>query len=124
MNILLVSSLESFLQLIGVLLIVVFVLWLTYAATKWMGNYQKMQSWQKNLRILDTIRIGNNKFICIVQAGIRYLVVAVGKDEIHMLAELSESELRDLSFLDESPQKAQGSFQEILNQLKEKIPKK
>ena len=90
MNILLVSSLESFLQLIGVLLIFVVVLFVTYFATRWMAGYQKAHTYNKNLRIIDTIRIGTNKLVCIIQAGRKYLVVGIGKEEIRLLGELAE----------------------------------
>ncbi len=125
MNILLVSSLESFLQLIGVLLIFVVVLFVTYFATRWMAGYQKAHTYNKNLRIIDTIRIGTNKLVCIIQAGRKYLVVGIGKEEIRLLGELAEDELRDLSFLDESqPEILPESFQEMLKKFKDKIPKK
>lgn len=125
MNILMVSSLESFLQLVGVLLVFVLVLGVTYMVTRWMAGYQKVHSYNKNLRVIDTVRIGNNKMICIVQAGQKYLVVGIGKEEIHLLGELAEEELRDLTFLSESPPEVlPESFQEILKKLKDKIPKK
>lgn len=123
MNILLDSSVGSFLQLIWVLLIFVFVLAITYVTTRWIGGYQKTHSYNKNLKIIEAIRIGNNKSICIIQTGTKYLVVAIGKDEVHLLTELSEDEIKDLSSQEEN-QVTQESFQEILSKLKEKLPKK
>ena len=77
--ILLSSALGSFIQLLGVLIIFLFVLAITYFTTKWIGNYQKTNFANKNLQIVESIRVGNNKFIAIVKAGEVYLVVAVGK---------------------------------------------
>jgi flagellar protein FliO/FliZ len=124
MNILLDSSFESFLQLLWVLLIFVFVLAITYFTTKWIGGYQKTHSNNKNLAVVETIRVGNNKMICMVRAGKKYLVVAVGKDEIHPLAELTEEELLELPAENGLEQVPQESFQEVLNKLKDKLPKK
>ncbi len=122
MNILLSGALESFLQLVGALLIFAFVLVLVYLVTRWMGAIQKGQSYNKNLHIVETIGVGNNKMISIVEAGTQYLVVAIGKDEIHLLAKLSREELKDFSFEEEkSPQE---SFSEVIKKLKEKLPKK
>ena len=45
------SSLDSFLELIGVLLIFVFILVITYLCSKWMAGYQKMHMKSKNLQI-------------------------------------------------------------------------
>ena len=87
-----------------------------------MGVIQKGQSYNKNLHIVETIGVGNNKMISIVEAGTQYLVVAIGKDEIHLLAKLSREELKDFSFEEEkSPQE---SFSEVMKKLKEKLPKK
>jgi flagellar protein FliO/FliZ len=124
MNILLDSSFESFLQLIWVLLIFIFVLAITYFTTRWIGGYQKAHSNNKNLAVVETIRVGNNKMICIVRAGIKYLVVSVGKDEVHLLAELSKEELAELPLETDPGEDPQESFQEVLNKLKDKLPKK
>ena len=67
--ILLSSALGSFIQLLGVLIIFLFVLAITYFTTKWIGNYQKTNFANKNLQIVESIRVGNNKFIAIVKAG-------------------------------------------------------
>lgn len=124
MNILLSSSLESFIQLVGVLLIFVFVLAATYFTTRWMGGWQKAHSRNKNLRIVETIQVGNNKMISIVAAGKKYLVVSVGKDEVHLLSELSGEELAEPPDTEERSAAPQESFQQILGKLKEKLPKK
>lgn len=124
MSILAVSSLESFLQLIGVLLIFVFVLLITYLTTKWMGGFQKAHSNHKNLQIIETIHVGNNKIVEIVQAGTKYLVIAVGKDEVHLLAELTEAELTEVPVSDSGAMLSSDSFQDIFSKVKEKFPKK
>ena len=126
MNILMLSSsFESFLQLISVLLVFVFVLGITYVVTRWMAGYQKGKMKSKNLQIIETIPAGTNKMICLVKAGTEYLVVSVGKDEIHPLMTLKEEQLTDLSFLSEGNGSLTGeSFQEIFGQLKEKMSSK
>ena len=125
MSILLAGSLESFLQLVGVLIIFAFVLLITYLTARWMGGYQKGRSHNRNLRVVETIAVGNNKMISIVEAGTRYLVVSIGKDEVHLLAELQQEELKDLSFLEESARGGQTeSVSELLEKLKDKLPKK
>ena len=112
---------ENFLELMGVLLIFVFVLTITYLGSKWMAGYQKTHMKSKNLQVIETIPAGNNKMICLVKAGTEYLVVAVGKDEIHPLATLTEEQLTDLSFQNEMSVNSQESFQEIFGQLKDKL---
>lgn len=115
------STLESFGQLIKVLLIFVFVLAMTYYVTRWIGGYQKTHSCGKNLKLVETMNLGSNKMISIVRAGSKYLVVAVGKEEMSLLAELSADEVQDLT---DNETVTQESFQEIFNKLKDKLPKK
>jgi len=124
MGILLAGSLESLIQLIGALIIFGFVILLTYLTTRWMGGIQKGRSKNKNLRIVETIGVGNNKLISIIEAGTVYLVVSVGKDEVHLLAQLTRDQLKDYSFEETGNAASQDSFAEILNKLKDKLPKK
>lgn len=113
------SSLDSFVQLITVLIIFVFVLILTYFTTRWMAGVQKGRSFNKNLRIVETIHVGNNKMISIVEAGKKYIVVSIGKDEVNYLTELSTDDLKDLSFMNSENTKAQpDTFAEIIDRLK------
>lgn len=119
--ILILSSLDSFVQLITVLVIFIFVLIITYFTTRWMAGIQKGRSFNKNLRIIETISAGNNKMISIVQVGEKYLVVSIGKDEVHYLTELKQEELKDLSFMNPDNQNdKQDPFAEIFGRLKEK----
>lgn len=88
-----VGVMDGYLQFMTVLLLFLFVLAVTYVATRWIAGYQKGKSAGSNIELIETVRIAPNKYLQLVRAGSRYLVIAVGKDEIHMLAELSEDEL-------------------------------
>lgn len=123
-SILLAGSLESFIQLLGALVIFVFVIVLVYFTTKWMGGIQKKRSYNKNLRIIETIGLGNNKMVSIVEAGEVYLVVAIGKEEVHLLAQLTRDQLKDFSFEQTENKSSTESFAEIMEKLKNKLPKK
>ena len=120
----LISSIDSFLQLIGVLLIFLFVLAVTYATTRWIAGYQRGHSLNQNLRIIETLKITTNKYIQIVEAGEEYLVIAVGKDEVHLLTKLTKEQLKELPSEDFSAPVSMDSFKEILEKVKERIPKK
>ena len=122
-GILLASSLESFIQLLGALIIFAVVLAATYLTTRWMGGMQKKTQSGKNLHVVESINIGANKTICQVEAGEIHLVVAVGKEEVHLLAELTKEQLKDTSFEQNTPSAIPDSFAEILNKWKDKLPK-
>lgn len=122
MNILLANSFDSFLRLVGVLLIFIAVLVITYLTTRWMGGFQKAHSYNKNLQIVETIRVGNNKMISIIAVGTKYIVVSIGKDEVHFLTELTEEELKALP--EQQDHTGNESFQNILNKVKNGFTKK
>ena len=125
-NILLSASLKSMVELIGVVFIFIFVLVITYICTQWIAGYQKQQMKNGNLRIIETISAGNNKTICLVKAGTEYLVVGIGKEEIHSLGTLTEEQLTDFRFQQETDTsgKTYESFQNVFDKMKEKLPKK
>ena len=83
------SGIGSFFQLLGVLLIFIFVLVITYFTTKWIAGYQKQQFHNKNLRVVETLKLTTNKYIQIVEAGDQFLVVGIGKDEVNLLTTLT-----------------------------------
>lgn len=129
--ILLSSSLNSFIQLLGVLIIFAFILVITYFTTRWIGGFQKMQMSGRSFQVVDTIRIAGNKYVQVLKMGDVYLVIAIGKDTVTMLAKLTEEEigLTEEEILNQTKTNADGggtqaSFQETLEKLKEHFPKK
>ena len=69
-----------------------FVLVITYFTTKWIGGYQKVQMSGRSFQVVDTIRIANNKLVQVIKWEM-YLVIAVAKDNVTMLAKLTEEEM-------------------------------
>ncbi len=108
------GPLDSFVQFITVLFIFLFVLIVTYAVTKWISGIQKIQMTGKNMTVLETLRISNSKYLQIVRAGDKYLVIAVCKDTVTMLTELSAGSL----CLDTGNEEKSLSFREILDKMK------
>ena len=122
MNLVMTGSLQSFMQLLGVLVIFIFVLVLTYVTTKWIAGYQKSQTKNKNLDIVETLKIANNKYLEIVRAGEDYFVIAIGKEEVTFLSKLSAEQLN--LQLEEGEKGVTGNFHDILEQVKNRFPKK
>lgn len=113
-------------RLIGVLLVFLFVLAVTYATTKWIAHYQQGIAANRNIQVIETFRITNNKFIQIIQVGERYLVISVCKDTINILTEITEDELVWKPSHEEEGDRSgiNSNFQEILENLKKKLPRK
>lgn len=107
------SSLDSAVQFITVILIFIFILVLTYYTTKLAGGYQKKHLSQGNIKIVESMRLSNNKYLQIVSIGEKYFAIAVCKDTITYLGEIDGDSLKDIT-----PEKYPQSFDAILDKLK------
>ncbi len=117
--------LESIGQLFSVLAIFIIVLLVTYFVTRWIAGYQQSQMETRNLRVIETLRLANNKYIQIIEAGDVYLVIALSRDRVEKLTELTKDQLKEISASGAAGKDALGeSFQEILGKVKEHFPKK
>ena len=110
------NALEGVIQLLVVLIMFLFVLGMAYLAARLTGRFQSNIQSRSNVKIIETTRIGNNKYIQIVKIGSRYAAIGVGKYDITFLTELKEEELN----LDALGNNAKGSFKDILSQLQKK----
>lgn len=87
------GRIDSFVQFVTVLLLFLVVLFITYGVTRWISGIQKTQMMGRNMEVLDTMRISSTKYLQIVRAGDKYLVIAVCKDTVTMLTEIAEDSL-------------------------------
>lgn len=113
------TRMDSYLQFVTVLILFVLVLAITYLVTRWIANYQKGKTIVGNLEVIETCRITANKYVQIVRAGSKYLVIGLGKDEIHMLSELSEDQI-NLQAAHKEQSMDFGSILDEVKKLKEK----
>ncbi len=118
------STGESLFQLLVMFVIFIAVLFVTYYVTKWIAGYQKAGTWNRNLKIVETIKVSGNKVVEIIEAGQnKYFVIAVGKDEITLLGTLDKEDLKpEASDLSVNPDSGVGSFQDVLSRLKDTMP--
>ncbi len=107
---------DSYTQFLTVLLLFLFVLFVTYAVTKWTAGYQKSQGANANVEVLETARLAGSKYVQIVRVGRRYLAVAVCKDTVTMLAEIAEQDL----VLPDGSKRGAGGFRDILEKIQGK----
>ncbi len=90
------SNLESIGQLICLIILFLFVLFLAYLAARISGSFQSnAMNKRSNIRIIEVFRVSNNKVIEIVKVGEQYLVLAVSKDNITLLTRLDEAEVKE-----------------------------
>ena len=88
------SKTDTYVQFLTILLLFIFVLLITWWTTKWIAKIQKGQMANgTNLEIIETTKISPDKYIQLVRTGEKYIVIAVGKSEVHMLTELNPDEV-------------------------------
>lgn len=98
MNIWLVNStsssfIDNTLQLFGLILMFCFVLAATYLTSKFVGRFKLGQLRNKNFKVIEVYKVAPNKFLQLIKMGNKYVVVSIGKDEIHFITELAEEDV-------------------------------
>lgn len=90
------TSLESVGQLVVLILLFIFVLFLAYLAARIAGGFQSnIMNKKSNVKVIEVFQLSNNKYIQIVKIGEHYLALAVCKDNVTLLTELDVSEVRE-----------------------------
>lgn len=105
---------DSFVQMLGLVILLIVILIAAYYTTKFIGGMRQGQLMHSNFQVIDAYRISPNKVIQIVKIANKYVVIAIGKDSINYITELDESEIVMKTERDKQPQ----SFTQILEQLK------
>ena len=112
---------DSLIQLIVVLVIFAFVLVMTVFTTRFIGGYQKLKMSNKNMQLIETLRLSNTKYLALMKVADKYVVIGVGKDEINKIIELDESDVPDIQPVEEGkPDRLVEGFQDILEKFKNK----
>ena len=115
---------DTVLRFVTVLLIFLFVLFITHITTKIVGNYQKNSMSGGTIRLLEGVRLNNNTYIQIVRVAGKILVLAVSKESVSTVCELTEEEYnRALEEIKENPQ-GSDSFAKFFEHAKEVLPRK
>ena len=114
------STLESLAQLVTLIVIFALVIAITYFATRWVGGIQKEKMIGSNVKVLETMRISNSKYIQILKIGNKCFAIAVCKDTITYLCEVNEE---DLIYRENNSSKLKSeNFNAILEKFKKDKP--
>ncbi len=110
---------NNFLQLLGVIVLYLIVLVITYLTTRFVGGVKMGTLRDTNFKVIDTYKLTQNKFLQIIKIGTRYFVIAVGKDEIRLLTEIAEDDI----FVASKSTRQNVTFQDILKGFKKQLEK-
>ncbi|MBQ9982311.1 MAG: flagellar biosynthetic protein FliO [Oscillospiraceae bacterium] len=79
---------------IATLIIFVVILYLAYITTKMLGKrYSLGNTGNKNLKIIDSMHIGQDKMLMIVKSGNKTVLIGVTKDHMEYICDVDESKL-------------------------------
>lgn len=116
-----VSSIgKSVAELIFLLVIFVVILIACYYTTRFVAGNQQKRTQNGNFKPIETFQVAQNRYLQLIQIGTRYFVLAITKDSVTMLCELSEEEF-ELKKQEENG--FSKSFKEILSDLRVKVDK-
>jgi flagellar protein FliO/FliZ len=85
---------DGIVQLLVAMLMFLFVLFLCYLTTKFLGNYQKSIMGKGNIEVIEAKRLSNNKLIEIVKIGNEYFVLGISKDNISMIGKVNPEDIK------------------------------
>lgn len=113
------STLASIIKCIVLLIIFIGLLFAASWFTKWYAGAAMPKQKFHNVSVIESCPFGPGRTIFILKIGEKYVAVAVAKDRITVLTELTEEEL------DLEPQEfmKQGSFSDMLSELVKKTKK-
>lgn len=112
------SMVESVGEILGLLVVFILILVAAFYTSRWVarhsGDTVRGVSKNQNMEVIETYRIGPNRYLQIVRAAGKYLLLAVTKDQVTMLTELPED-----GIIKESGPEGQKlpSFAEVLKNL-------
>lgn len=84
---------DSLLQLLGLLILFVIILVAAYYVSAWVSKIGAGINGNKNITIIETYRLSQNKCIQIVRITDKYFAIAVSKDSVETITQLDEEQI-------------------------------
>lgn len=112
------STFYNVLELIGLVIVFILILFAAYYCTRLIGRYSYNQSQANNIEVIETFNISQAKYIQIVRVGInKYVAIAVCKDTIEKLADLTED---DIMIVKKEKNNDESIFADVLSRIRKK----
>ena len=106
------GGIKSVLKLVGLIIICILIIVASYFTTRFVGTRQLKGSAKSNFRSIDIFRLSPNKYLQIVEVGERYFCIAVAKDSISLIGELSKDDIKNFP-----PPVSDKSFKECMSEI-------
>ena len=106
------GGITSIIKLIGLIILCALIIAASYFTTKFVGKRQMGGRQDTNFKSIDIYRVSPNKYLQIVEVGERYFCIAVAKDTITVLGELSKEDIKNFP-----PAPVEKSFKETMSEI-------
>lgn len=88
------SAVGSVLSILSAIIIFIIILYLAYITTKLLGKrYGRTGTAGKNLKIIESMPAGPDKYIMIVKAADKYILVGTGKEHIDYICDIDKDSI-------------------------------
>ncbi|PWT28099.1 MULTISPECIES: flagellar biosynthetic protein FliO [Butyrivibrio] len=108
-------DLTAFAQFLTVIFLFIVILVLTYFTTRFIAGYQKNHSVNTNIESVEVMRLSPSQYVQIIRIGQKYVAIAVSKDSIEKLCELSSEDVEAISHEETS----MNSFRDVMDKIKQ-----
>ena len=75
----------------------VFIIYLSYVFSKYVGRGMNRGGNSRYMRVLDQLMVGQDRYVAVVQVGDKYLLIGVTSQQVSLLQELDSEDLIPLS---------------------------
>lgn len=95
----------------------VFIIYLSYVVSKYVGRGMGMNKNGNShyMRVVDQLMVGQDRYVAVVQAGDKYLLIGVTSQQISLLQELDPEDLIPLAPIQGNSTPKAQEFRELLN---------
>ena len=97
------TSFMDILKAISIFVLFILVFYGAYYSTRLLGKYNMKGTMNKNMKVVEAISIGVNKNLQLVKVGDSYVLLAVTKDHVSFIKEVSLDGLELTSDVDHPP---------------------
>lgn len=93
----------------------VFIIYLSYVVSKYVGRGMNKNGNSHYMRVVDQLMVGQDRYVAVVQAGDKYLLIGVTSQQISLLQELDPEDLIPLAPIQGNSTPKAQQFRELLN---------
>lgn len=78
------------------------IIYFSYLASKYIGKGTSMNQKSRYMRVIDQITVGQDRYVAIVQIGVKYFLVGIASGQVNVLSELQAEDLVQINVNDKT----------------------